>query len=49
MDGHRRKIVAVSIATIASLTIGANPLIVSATLSLYVVWWMYRYGRTKKS
>jgi hypothetical protein len=49
MEGHRRKVVGVSIASVAALLIKISPLLVGSTLSIYVAWWLYRHGRYKKS
>jgi mannitol-specific phosphotransferase system IIBC component len=49
VEGHRRKVVGVSVASVAALIAKMSPLIVGSVLSAYVAWWLYRHARSKKS
>ncbi len=48
MEGHRRKVVGVSIASIAALLVKAKPALVGAALAVYLAWWMHRHARSKR-
>lgn len=49
MEGHRRKVVGVSIASVAALVAKVSPVIVGGVLGAYVAWWLYCHARSKKS
>jgi len=49
MEGHRRKVVGVSIASMMALIAKASPIIVGSVLGLYVTWWLYRHARSKRA
>lgn len=48
MEGHRRKVVGVSVASVAALIAKVSPVVVGSVLSLYVAWWLYRHARSKR-
>lgn len=48
VEGHRRKVVGMSIASVVALMVKASPLIVGSVLNVYMVWWLYKHARSKK-
>ena len=49
MEGHRRKVVGVSVASMAALIVKVSPIIVGSALSLYVAWWLYKHAGSKRA